>query len=106
MSIALRFIPTILDEFERIALAQRARGANIGEGGLLKRAKAFVPLLIPLFVSAFRRAEELADAMESRCYRGGEGRSKWREKPWRLRDTLTLSFFVLLLAAVIVYRAC
>ncbi len=103
MGIALRFIPTILDEFERIILAQRARGAKINEGNIFKRIRAFLPMLIPLFISSFRRAEELADAMEARCYRGGEGRSKWRLSPWRKRDTFVLLFFVLVLAAAIVY---
>lgn len=104
MSIALRFIPTILEEFERIVLAQRARGAVVSRGSILKRAKAFIPMLIPLFISAFRRAEELAAAMEARCYRGGEGRSKWRVTPWRIRDTLVLIAFLLLFAGAIFYR--
>lgn len=105
MSIALRFIPTILDEFERIALAQRARGAKISEGNIFARIKAFVPLLIPLFISSFRRAEDLADAMEARCYQGGEGRTKWHKSHWQLRDTLTLCFFFLVLAGAIVLRS-
>jgi ABC-type cobalt transport system, permease component CbiQ and related transporters len=76
MSIALRFIPTLMDESDKIMNAQKARGADFESGNVLQRAKALVPLLVPLFVSAFRRADELAMAMEARCYRGGEGRTK------------------------------
>lgn len=76
MSIALRFIPTLMEETDKIMKAQSARGADFESGGLLKRARAMVPLLVPLFVSAFRRADELALAMEARCYRGGEGRTR------------------------------
>lgn len=104
MSIALRFIPTILEEFDRIVLAQRARGAIISQGNIFKRAKSFIPMLVPLFISAFRRAEDLANAMEARCYRGGEGRSKWRVIPWRTWDTVVLVAFFLILAAAIVSR--
>ncbi len=78
MTIALRFIPTLLEEAEKIMKAQLARGADFESGGLLKRAKSLLPLLIPLFISAFRRADELAMAMEARCYRGGEGRTKYK----------------------------
>jgi|WetSurMetagenome_2_1015567.scaffolds.fasta_scaffold159903_2 energy-coupling factor transport system permease protein len=104
MTIALRFIPTILEEFDRIALAQRARGAIIGEGNLLRRISSAIPLLVPLFISAFRRAEDLAAAMEARCYRGGAGRSKWRQAPWRAADTAVLAAFVFIFAGSIVYR--
>ena len=76
MTIALRFIPTLMEEADRIMKAQSARGASFDEGGLIKRAKSVIPLLVPLFVSAFRRAEELAMAMEVRCYHGGEGRTR------------------------------
>ena len=76
MTIALRFIPTLVDETEKIIAAQKARGADFSSGSLIKRAKALIPILIPLFVSSFRRAEELAVAMECRCYRGGEGRTR------------------------------
>ncbi|MGN0577382.1 MAG: energy-coupling factor transporter transmembrane component T family protein, partial [Ruminiclostridium sp.] len=79
MTIALRFIPTLIEETDKIMMAQKARGANLDSGGLLKRAKAMVPILIPLFVSAFKRANELATAMECRCYRGGEGRTRLRK---------------------------
>ena len=78
MTIALRFIPTLLEEADKIMKAQMARGADFESGNLLARAKAMVPLLVPLFVSAFRRAGDLATAMESRCYRGGEGRTRLR----------------------------
>lgn len=79
MTIALRFIPTLIEETDKIMSAQKARGADLDTGGLLKRAKALVPILIPLFVSAFKRANELAMAMECRCYRGGDGRTKLRQ---------------------------
>ncbi len=79
MTIALRFIPTLVEETDKIMMAQKARGASLDTGGLLKKAKALVPILIPLFVSAFKRANELAMAMECRCYRGGEGRTRLRQ---------------------------
>ncbi len=79
MTIALRFIPTLIEETDKIMSAQKARGANLDTGGLLQRAKALIPILIPLFVSSFKRANELAMAMECRCYRGGEGRTKLRQ---------------------------
>lgn len=79
MTIALRFIPTLIEETDKIMSAQKARGADLDTGGLMKRAKALIPILIPLFVSAFKRANELAMAMECRCYRGGEGRTKLRQ---------------------------
>lgn len=104
MSIALRFIPTILDEFERISLAQKARGAKIGQGGLWQRAKTFIPLLVPLFVSAFRRAEDLSQAMEAKCYAAGAVRTHWREHPWTSSDTVVLVVFSLLLLAAIAGR--
>ena len=78
MTIALRFIPTLVEETDKIMMAQKARGASLDSGGLMKRAKSLVPILIPLFVSAFKRANELATAMECRCYKGGEGRTKLR----------------------------
>jgi energy-coupling factor transport system permease protein len=83
MTIALRFIPTLLEETDRIMKAQTARGADFSSGNLLERAKNMLPLLVPLFVSAFRRAEELAIAMESRCYRGGEGRTRMHELAYK-----------------------
>ncbi|MBQ8732066.1 MAG: energy-coupling factor transporter transmembrane protein EcfT [Oscillospiraceae bacterium] len=86
MSIALRFIPTLIEETEKIMSAQKARGADMETGSLVQRAKALVPILIPLLVSAFRRAEELALAMECRCYRGGEGRTRMKQLKLHLRD--------------------
>ena len=99
MSIALRFIPTLLEETDKIMSAQKARGASLDSGKLTERVKALVPILIPLFVSAFRRAEELATAMECRCYRGGEGRTRLRQLKAGTRDYLGLAVCLLFLAA-------
>ncbi len=88
MSIALRFIPILLEETDKIMKAQIARGADFESGNLMKRAKAMVPLLVPLFISAFRRANDLAMAMESRCYRGGEGRTKMKPLVYKGRDRI------------------
>ena len=99
MTIALRFIPTLGEEAEKITKAQAARGADFSEGGPLRRARALVPVLVPLTVGAFRRADELADAMESRGYRGGEGRTRYRELRFRTRDALALAVTVLILLA-------
>ncbi|MBT2572092.1 energy-coupling factor transporter transmembrane protein EcfT [Planococcus sp. ISL-110] len=90
MSISLRFIPTLMDETGKILKAQMARGSDIGSGPIKERIKAVVPLLIPLFVSAFKRAEDLATAMEVRGYRGGEGRTRYRQLDWRFVDSLSL----------------
>lgn len=87
-TIALRFVPTLALEAERIMKAQMARGARFDEGGPLRRSRALIPVLVPLFVSAFRHAEDLAVAMEARCYRGGEGRTRLRELRFTLRDLL------------------
>lgn len=95
MSIALRFIPTLLEETQKIVKAQTARGASFTQGSLWKRVNALIPVLIPLFVSSFKRAEDLAIAMEARGYAGGEGRTKFRQLSWRVRDTLTITFFLL-----------
>lgn len=95
MSIALRFIPTLIEETDKIMSAQRARGADFESGNLIQRAKALIPLLVPLFVSAFRRADELATAMECRCYHGGEGRTRLRQLKLRGADHFTLVIFVL-----------
>ena len=88
MSIALRFIPTLIEETDKIMSAQRARGADFDSGNLIQRAKALIPLLVPLFISAFRRADELATAMECRCYHGGEGRTRMKQLHWRPGDVL------------------
>ncbi|MBQ5739155.1 MAG: energy-coupling factor transporter transmembrane protein EcfT, partial [Oscillospiraceae bacterium] len=93
MSIALRFIPTLIEETDKIMSAQKARGADFESGNLLQRAKALIPLLVPLFVSAFRRADELAMAMECRCYHGGEGRTKLRVLHFEARDFVTLALY-------------
>ena len=102
MSIALRFIPTLLEETDKIMSAQKARGADFETGSLLRRARALLPLLIPLFVSAFRRADELASAMECRCYHGGEGRTRMNTLTWRGHDTAALILGIALLAGIIV----
>ena len=101
MSIALRFIPTLMDEADKIMKAQKARGANFETGSLIHRAKAMIPLLVPLFVGAFRRAEELALAMDARCYRGGAGRTRMKQLKFGRIDLLAAAVLVLLLAAVI-----
>ena len=97
-TIALRFIPTLHEEMQKIARAQAARGADFSEGGPIRRARALLPVLIPLTVGAFRRADELAEAMESRGYRGGEGRMRYRESRFRARDALALAAAVLVVA--------
>ena len=104
MSIALRFIPTLIEETDKIISAQKARGADFETGNLFRRAKALVPILVPLFVSAFRRADELATAMECRCYHGGEGRTKMKQLHYRLRDVVTLLQGAVLLGGVITLR--
>ena len=90
MSIALRFIPTLIEETDKIMSAQKARGADFDTGGLMDKAKALIPLLVPLFISAFRRADELAMAMECRCYHGGEGRTRLRQLKYRKADVAFL----------------
>lgn len=102
MSIALRFIPTLMDEADKIMKAQKARGANFETGNIVNRARAMVPLLVPLFVGAFRRAEELALAMDARCYRGGAGRTRMKQLRFRGIDALAALAILALLAAVIV----
>lgn len=97
MSIALRFIPILLEETDKIMKAQIARGADFESGNLIKRAKALVPLLVPLFISAFRRANDLAMAMEARCYRGGEGRTKMKPLVYKKRDWLAYGSIVVYL---------
>jgi energy-coupling factor transport system permease protein len=99
MTIALRFIPTLLDETDKIMKAQMARGADFESGNILKRAKNLVPLLVPLFISSFRRADDLAMAMEARCYRGGEGRTRLKQLRVERRDYAAV--FILLLLIVI-----
>ena len=105
MSMALRFIPTLIEETDKIMSAQRARGADFDTGRLLERAKAMLPLLVPLFVSAFRRADELAVAMESRCYHGGEGRTRMKTLKYARRDALAFLAGALVLGAMIAMKA-
>ena len=102
MSIALRFIPTLIEETDKIISAQKARGADFETGSLLRRAKALIPSLVPLFVGAFRRADELATAMECRCYHGGGGRTKLKQLRYRGIDGVAALVFVLVLAGIIV----
>lgn len=102
MTIALRFIPTLLDETDKIKKAQAARGADFESGGLISRAKAMIPILVPLFVSAFRRADELAVAMEVRCYQGGEGRTSLKQLVYKRVDLLPVAIAVVLTVGVVV----
>ncbi len=102
MSISLRFIPTLMDETDKIMKAQMARGSDLTTGPIKDRIKAVVPLLVPLFVSAFKRAEDLATAMEVRGYRGGEGRTRYRKLKWRIGDTVAL-LSIVVMSAILVY---
>ena len=101
MSIALRFIPTLIEETDKIMSAQKARGADFESGNLIQKAKALIPILVPLFISAFRRADELATAMECRCYHGGEGRTKLHVLKYEGRDYMALAIGAMILAGVI-----
>ncbi|HWR44421.1 energy-coupling factor transporter transmembrane component T [Sporomusa sp.] len=105
MTIALRFIPTLLEEADRIMKAQMARGADFASGNILSRAKNMVPLLVPLFISAFRRADELAVAMEARCYRGGENRTRMKELKLGVQDMLAAVTFAVLIVVLVIVRA-
>ena len=102
MSIALRFIPTLIEETDKIMSAQKARGADFESGNLLEKARALLPILVPLFISAFRRADELATAMECRCYHGGEGRTRLHVLQYQRRDAAALILGAAVMAAVIV----
>lgn len=104
MCIALRFIPTLIEETDKIMCAQKARGADFETGSLMERAKALIPILVPLFISAFRRADELATAMECRCYQGGEGRTKMKLLRYHREDFLSYGVGVVLLIGVIVLK--
>ena len=101
MSIALRFIPTLIEETDKIMSAQKARGADFESGNLVQKAKALIPILVPLFISAFRRADELATAMECRCYHGGQGRTKLHVLKYQGRDYIALAIGAVILAGVI-----
>ena len=104
MSIALRFIPTLMDELDKIILAQKSRGSEISSGGVITRIKAFIPLMIPLFISAFQRAEELAIAMEVRGYDAHAERTSYRLLQWRLRDTLILLLLIPILGVLLLIK--
>jgi energy-coupling factor transport system permease protein len=104
MSIALRFIPILMEETDKIMKAQMARGACFDEGNIIQKAKALVPLLVPLFVSAFRRANDLAMAMEARCYRGGEGRTKMKPLRYHTVDRVAYAVLIGYLALLIILR--
>ena len=105
VSIALRFIPILIEETDKIMKAQTARGANFDEGGLIQKAKSMVPLLVPLFISAFRRANDLALAMEARCYHGGEGRTKLHPLRYQTRDYVAYVLMLVFLAGVVALRS-
>lgn len=104
MTIALRFIPTLMEETEKIMKAQKARGADFESGNILKRAKSLVPLLVPLFISAFRRADELAMAMEARCYRGGDKRTRMRQLVIIKKDYIAMFTLLIYLAMIVSMR--
>ncbi|MDL2310535.1 energy-coupling factor transporter transmembrane protein EcfT [Peptostreptococcaceae bacterium OttesenSCG-928-C18] len=101
MTIALRFIPTLFEEADKIIKSQTARGADFESGNILKRAKSLVPLLVPLFINAFRRADELATAMEARCYRGGEGRTRLNELKYKKRDFIGMIIIIIFLSFIV-----
>ncbi|NLM04251.1 MAG: energy-coupling factor transporter transmembrane protein EcfT [Clostridiales bacterium] len=104
MTIALRFIPTLLEETDKIMKAQIARGADFESGNIINRAKSLVPLLVPLFISAFRRADELAMAMEARCYRGGDNRTRMKELKMKTSDYISLAVTIILIIILIYIR--
>ncbi|MER2088177.1 MAG: energy-coupling factor transporter transmembrane protein EcfT [Sporosarcina sp.] len=104
MSISLRFIPTLMDETDKILKAQLARGSDISTGSVKQRIRAVIPLLVPLFVSAFKRAEDLAVAMEVRGYRGGAGRTRYRQLRWHWRDTMILALLAVLIVVLFLLR--
>ncbi|EFI42642.1 MULTISPECIES: energy-coupling factor transporter transmembrane protein EcfT [Peptoniphilus] len=104
MTIALRFIPTLVEETDKIMKAQMARGADFESGNVLNRAKNLVPLLVPLFINSFRRADELATAMEARCYRGGEGRTKFKELSYKKIDSIAFALNLALIIVLVIWR--
>ena len=104
MCIALRFIPTLIEETDKIMSAQKARGADFENGSLMDRVKALIPILVPLFISAFRRADELATAMECRCYQGGDGRTKMKLLRYSLWDYYAFGIGALLMASILILR--
>lgn len=104
MTIALRFIPTLMEETDKIIKAQEARGADFESGNIIQKAKSLIPILVPLFISSFRRADELAMAMESRCYRGGAGRTRMKELKYSFRDVVAYGIFMILFISSFVIR--
>ena len=104
MTIALRFIPTLIDDTDKIMIAQKARGADFESGGLIQKAKSLIPLLVPLFISSFRRADELAMAREARCYRGGAGRTRMKVLKFTSKDFIAFGVFALLLTSTLIVR--
>ena len=104
MTIALRFIPTLVEEIDKITAAQKSRGADMDSGNAIKRIKALVPVIIPLFISSFRRASELADAMECRCYRGGEGRTKMKVAKLSARDYIALAVSAVFIGLIVFFN--
>ena len=104
MTIALRFIPTLMEETDKIIKAQEARGADFDSGNIIQKAKSLIPILVPLFISSFRRADELAMAMESRCYRGGAGRTRMKELKYSYRDLVAYGIFMILFVSSFVIR--
>ena len=104
MTIALRFIPTLMEETDKIIKAQEARGADFESGNIIQKAKSLIPILVPLFISSFRRADELAMAMESRCYRGGTGRTRMKELKYSFRDAVAYGIFMILFISSFVIR--
>ena len=104
MCIALRFIPTLIEETDKIMCAQKARGADFETGSIIQRAKALIPILVPLFISSFRRADELATAMECRCYQGGDGRTKMKSLCYGGRDFITLGLGAAMVSLVVLLR--
>jgi energy-coupling factor transport system permease protein len=105
MSISLRFIPTLMEETDKIMKAQMARGVDFTSGPVKQRINAIIPLLVPLFISAFKRAEELATAMEARGYQGGEGRTKLRELKWGILDTVILAILIGVGIVLLLFRS-
>ncbi|MDZ7542867.1 energy-coupling factor transporter transmembrane protein EcfT, partial [Clostridium perfringens] len=104
MTIALRFIPTLMDETDKIMMAQKARGADFETGGMIQKAKSLIPLLVPLFISSFRRADELAMAMEARAYRGGNGRTRLKQLKFTRKDTIAFALFSILFIGSLAVR--
>ena len=102
MTLALRFIPTLIEEIDRITNAQKARGADLDSGGIKEKIKALIPIIVPLFVSSIRRAYELADAMDCRCYVGGDGRTRMKQMKLTIRDFISFFVTAAIIAAVIV----